>query len=460
MFSIKTKIIFGYTLVFGVLLTVFAIVVYQSSKNAAFNKLDANLKSYSVSLQSEITEELGEGHFDHKELAAIRPEGLSHACYQLINTQGQPLLYDPHISKSFSFDPKQIPKDSTFFREIKIHKRRYRVLVTPFETIQDSLYILETAASIHEAYADLDRLFYLFLFMIPIGLIVTGFTAYIISKAAFRPITRIVNTAKEISVKNLNKRLEVPRVNDEVKELAETLNEMIERLDNSFKSQRIFIANASHEIKTPLTAIQTQLEVLERNMNGIEDKKTIEDSISEIEKLTKLTNSLLILEKLDSSMYILNLEEVRIDELLTECVQMINKLALTHCLKIKLSLFDAVEMTADKEKLRSVFANLLDNAVKYSFSNTEIHLELHEPTDNKVTVTLKNYGPGISEEEIGHVFNRFYRSNNVRAEVDGSGLGLSIAKEIIELHKGQISTKSEPGKATTFTIIIPINISQ
>jgi signal transduction histidine kinase len=455
--SIKTKIIFAYTLVFGALLLVFAAIVYQSSKEAAFNKLDANLKSYSISLQTEIVEELNENNsFDMKELASIQPQGLSNAKYQLLSAEGRIILFDSLISKSFPINSAKGSGEISFYQDINLNSQSYKILVTPFETMEDSLYILETAASANEAYEDLNRLFYLFLLLVPMGLIIAGFAAYLISKAAFKPITRIVNTAKNISAKNLDKRLELPRAKDEVRELAEALNEMIERLDDSFKSQRIFVANASHEIKTPLTVIQIQLDSLKKNLNRNDDLETVEDSIAEIEKLTKLTNSLLILVKLDSAQYKLIYETVRLDELLADCVQMTGKYAQIKNLKINLSISDAIEVTADKEKLRSVFINLLDNAVKYSFKNTEINLNLHELENNNVKITIENCGTGIEPGEIEHIFKRFYRSNEIRADICGSGLGLAIAKEIVELHGGEIKVQSKPGRKTVFIVIIPI----
>ena len=456
--AIKTKIIFAYTIVFGALLTIFAVIIYRSSKEAAFSKLDANLKSYSVSLQTEIIEDFSERNkLDLKEISLIQPHGLSNARYQLIDTNGHFLLLDSLISRNFVLNASDLSSRTSFYKNIRLGSRHYRIFVTPFETIEDSLFILETAASAHEAYEDLNRLFYLFILLIPTGLIITGFAAYLISKAAFKPMTRIVSTAKHISVKNLDERIELPKAKDEVRVLAETLNEMIERLDSSFKSQRIFIANASHEIKTPLTVIQMQLEALKKNLSRNDDKQTVEDSIGEIEKLTKLTNSLLILEKLDSSQYKLNLEQVRIDELLVDCIQSINKYAQIRNIKINLSLSDAVEINADKDKLRSVFINLLDNAVKYSFPDSEINFTLYELINNEMKITLENCGPSIKPDEEEYIFKRFYRSNETRADVGGSGLGLAIAKEIVELHGGSLNVKSIEGQKTIFTVILPFN---
>lgn len=459
MFSIKTKLIFAYTLVFGIMLMVFAIIIYQSSREAAFNKLDTNLKSYALSLQSEIEDQLDDrGEVNQEKLKEIRSQSLEHTRYQLFNEHSGKIIYDSLLTKYISFDSESLVKDISIYKTTKLKSHHYRVLITTFEADNDSIYVLETAASLHDAYEDLDRLFYLFVFLIPLGLIITGFSAYLLSRAAFRPITKIVNTAKAISDKNLDERIEVPKVKDEVRELSVALNEMIERLDISFKSQRRFVANASHEIKTPLTAIQTQLEVLKRDLTNVEDQKTVDDSISEIEKLTKLTNSLLTIAKLDSSRSKLNLEQIRIDELLADCAQDLNKAAIAKDIKMNLSISDANEILGDKEKLKSVFLNLIDNAIKYSNPNSTVIISMENIPRDKIKINVENTGHGIPGNEIPHIFNRFYRSNEIRAEIGGSGLGLAIAKEIIELHKGEIKVKSKPDEITIFTVILPSNV--
>ncbi|MHB1688076.1 MAG: HAMP domain-containing sensor histidine kinase [Ignavibacteriaceae bacterium] len=457
MFSIKSKIILAYTFIFGLMLTGFSIIIYQSTKQAEFSKLDANLKSYSVSLQTEIEEELGESHsLNLKNLSSIRFEGLSGVRYQLFNLKGNKVLSDTLLSFLSDSSFKKVKKRSSFFEKVKFENKSYSVLWSSFETEDDSLYFLETAASMNDAYADLDRLFYLFIIIIPIGLILTGFTAYVISKAAFRPIAQMADTAKNISGKNLDKRLDFPKTKDEVRTLGETLNEMIERIDKAFKSQRQFIADASHEIRTPLTIIQTELELAERKLKDDEAKESINIALNEIDGLTKLTNSLLTLARLDSLRVNLELSNVRLDELLTDCVQSINQTALKKKVRINLSITDAVEIKADKEKLKSVFLNLIDNAIKYSNAGAGVSVTLNKIENEKVVVTVEDEGEGISPEELPHIFKRFYRSNEIRAEVSGSGLGLAIAKEIIEMHHGEITVESNLGKGTIFKVIVPV----
>lgn len=458
MFTIKFKIILAYTIVFGLMLTIFAGLIYHNIKEAAFIKLDTNLKSYSISLRTEIEDELDDStSLNMKKLNSIRAKGLYGERFQLFDNEGNCIVNDSILSKFSIIDIAKANKSSFEYKKQKIDHRMYRILLSTFETEKDKLYVLETATSVKDVFEELDRLLYLFLFIIPAGLIVTGFAAYFISSAAFKPIAQMANTARNISAENLDKRLDLPKAKDEVRSLGITLNEMIERIDSAFKSQKRFIANASHEIRTPLTVIQTELEILEKKIKDNESNEGIKNALSEIEDLTKLTNSLLIIAKLDSSPTKLNFKNVRVDELLAECSQSLNKAAIKKGLQINLSIDDPIEIFADKEKIKSVFLNLIDNAIKYSFDNQIVTITLQKISDNKIQISFENIGRGISTEEMPFIFNRFYRSNEIRAEISGHGLGLAIAKDIINLHKGEINVESVAGNRTIFRVDFPIN---
>ncbi|MHB8579697.1 MAG: HAMP domain-containing sensor histidine kinase [Ignavibacteriaceae bacterium] len=459
MFSIKSKIIFAYTLVFGVMLSGFSFIIFQSTKHAEFQKLEANLKSYSVALQTEIAEELSkDGELDLKELRSVRAKGLGGVRFQLFNSSHKKILSDSILSQFPEINFNQAEKQVFHYSKFHIQKESFKILWIPFETEQDSLYVLETAASMKDAYEDLDRLFYIFIIIIPLGLILTGIMAYFISKAAFKPITQMAETAKKITGNNLDQKLKLPKAKDEVRALGETLNEMVERLDNAFKSQKRFVADASHEIRTPLTVIQTELEILERKLTDIEAKESIKSALNEIEGLTKLTSSLLTLSKLDSSQIKLNLTLVRLDELLTECVQLLNRQARKKNVQLNLQINDAAEVKGDKEKLKSVFVNLLDNAIKFSNTNSSVSIKLEITGSKIIKIYFEDNGCGIPAQELPYIFKRFYRSNETRAEIIGNGLGLAIAKEIVDMHKGEITVSSEVGTNTVFSVILPMNI--
>ena len=460
MFTIKFKIILAYTIAFGIMLTVFAVIIYDSTKEATFMRLDTNLKSYSISLRTEIEDELqDEVPLNVNELSAVKAKGLVGEKFQLFNSMGGIILKDSLLANIPLGNVNEIKENSFIYEKKKIDHRKYRILWSAFETQNDSVYILETAASVRDVYDDLDRMFYLFLFIIPAGLIITGVAAYFISKAAFKPIIKMAETAKNISGKNLSLRLELPEAKDEIRILGETLNEMIKRIDYAFKSQKSFIANASHEIRTPLTIIQTELEIIEKKLKNEEIKEGIKNALVEIENLTKLTSSLLTIAKLDISQAKLNLSRFRIDELLADCVQAMNSAAIKKNIQIALSLEEAIEIEADKEKLKSVFLNLIDNAIKYSNPSSHVMVTLERNSVEKISVSVEDTGIGIHQSEILYIFNRFYRSNEIRAEINGSGLGLSIAKEIVDLHQGEIKVESEIGVKTVFSICLPTGVS-
>ena len=459
MFSIKSKIILAYTAVFGLMLTIFAFIIYHSTKEASFLKLNTNLKVYSVLLRSEIEDELDDSAaLNLKTLTSVRAKGLIGERFQLFDTRGNIIIRDSVLAKIQMPSISKVLDESIDYDRRKIDHHKYHILWSKFETENDSVYILETAASVKDVYDDLDRLLYLFLVIIPAGLILTGIAAYFISKAAFKPITNMAETAKNISGENLERRLDLPKARDEVRSFGEILNEMIARIDNAFKSQKRFVAYASHEIRTPLTVIQTELEILEKKIKDNESKESIKIALSEIEDLTKLTNSLLTIAKLDSSQTKMDFRQIRIDELLADCAQAMYQAAVKKNIKINLSIDDSIEIKADKEKLKSVFINLIDNAIKYSPAGSSVSIKLEKLLDSKIKVIVKDDGIGISKEDIPYIFNRFYRSSEIRSEISGSGLGLAVTKEIVELHRGEIKVESKIGEGTIFSIILQENI--
>jgi heavy metal sensor kinase len=310
-----------------------------------------------------------------------------------------------------------------------------------------------------EAARNLAHLRLLFLISIPSALVLASIAAYIITRSAFRPIATMVATARQISASNLDQRLLVPPANDEIRQLAETLNSMIERIDSAFNAQRQFIADASHELRTPLTIICSELEFAKRRVADGETIESLQNSLSEIDRLARMAESLLLLARLDSSTSLITFSPVRLDELLPECVQLVNKIAEQKGIQIKVHVDEAVEIQGDSERLKSALLNLLDNAVKYSQTGGEVRVSLSILTspDREAQITVADNGHGISPDDLPHIFERFYRASSNRGESSGSGLGLAIAQRVISLHSGDIQVASELSEGTVFTVNLPIS---
>lgn len=455
MFTIKSQIVLAYTLIFGVILSVFAYIIYRSTEKAEITRLDSKLKSYSVLLQSEI-EEQSRDHdgYDLSDFKAVPSDGLKWNKFELLDRNGKNVLGDTVITQPAKSFCNSIFNLGEKYDEIKIGRHHARVYISTVEINEKTNHILIVSSSLEEVREDLERLLLIFLIVIPAGLIFAGFSAYLIAKKAFSPISKMILTANNISAYSLEKRLIVPDSNDEVKALSLTLNSMLDRIDSSFKSHRQFIANASHEIRTPLTVIQTELELSLKKHNDDDTAESLRVSLKEIENLDKLTNSLLTLAKIDAQKYKLDVKSTRIDELVLECVQKLNPFAKKLGKVIKIKIDEIFEIVGDEDKLKSIVMNLLENALKYSADCEEISIELQK-TGTGIDLLVKDCGPGIPEEELSHVFERFYRSNETRAEIEGSGLGLAIVKEFVEMHKGIISVSSKP-RDTIFRVQLPL----
>lgn len=467
MFSIKTKIIFSYTFLFGIILSLFSFIIYQDIQQTQLERLDANLDKYCMAVKEKTNQVAGEQTGENTGNFNNDPSNISSFDFKDIPQSG---LHDTHL-QIFTIDGKLVVKDSllsNYYRQSNrkintlpstvtevINGNKFRIYRSPIEIEDDTLYAAEIAASLAPIYESMHRLFALFLLIIPLALVLTGFTAYIISKAAFKPITKMAKTAKLISASNLDKRLELPRANDEVKMLGETLNGMIERIDAAFKSQRQFIANASHEIKTPLTIIYSELQLALRDLKNNESEESIRIALAEIEHLTTLTNSLLTLISLDSVNSQLRIEKFRLDELLIDSIHAMYQTAMQKLVTISLTISGAVELSGDKEKLKRVFENLIDNAIKYSKKNGSLRVELKNVSNGKAEIIFSDAGIGINSNEIDKIFERFYRSDEIKSSHAGSGLGLAIAKEIVGMHHGEIKVRSELGKGTEVTVILP-----
>jgi hypothetical protein len=457
MLSIKLKIVLSYTIIFGVLLSLFALIIYHSTEKADVAKLDTKLKSYSILLQSEMEEQSREDSgFNYKDFKSVSSDGLKMTGFQFFDSNSKMVIGDTIITKPDAKLTNSILNGSDKFERIKINGHRSRIYYSPVEIEEKTDHILVVSSSLGEVHEDLERLLLLFLIIIPSGLILAGFSAYWIAKKAFKPVNNMISTANEISAYSLDKRLNVPKTNDEVKSLSITLNSMIDRIDKTFKSHRQFIADASHEIRTPLTVIQTELELALKKITDKSSKEGIKTSLIEIENLSRLTNSLLTLAKIDAQKNKLEIRKVRLDELILDCVQLLKPYADQNNNKIDISIDDVVEYNGDREKLKSVIINILDNAIKYSGTGKEIYISLNKVNYGQIFIKVKDNGPGISTNDLPHIFERFYRSTETRSSVEGNGLGLAIVKGFVEMHGGEINVSSIPGQGTIFVVKLPV----
>jgi two-component system, OmpR family, sensor kinase len=457
MFSIKAKIILAYTVIFGALLIVFCAVIYHSTRHANFAKFDERLTNFAMTLRVEIEEQTNDEELlDVKELQNIPAEGLLDANIRVIDSRGNVLLgsrfWQAYSSKRWKLALKGTP----VFETIDINGEQYRFLTWPVKVKKGILCALQTAASMREINADLNRLFVLFLLLIPIALLLTGLAAYFVSKAAFKPILKMAAGARSISLANLKTRVELPRAKDEVRLLGETLNDMIGRIEAAYSSQKQFIASASHELRTPLTIMQAELELAEKKLHDSAAAANISIALAEIDSLSRLTRSLLLLSQLDAVQLQPHRQPLRLDELLIECIQAMKSGAAKKNIRLDLTIAEAIEIVADREKLKSVCLNLIENAVKYTKENGTVTVTLEAIDHGFARFSVQDSGPGIPPEDLPYIFDRFFRSDETRANAKGSGLGLAIVKELVTLHHGTVSVQNLPHGGAFFEVKLPL----
>jgi signal transduction histidine kinase len=449
MFSIRSKIILFNAILFGAILIVFAGVLYKSVKHNGMARLDAQLEQYVAGFSRTLGGEFEDNHLlDTAEINELRTEGPKGVRYRLIDGKGRLILGTLPV----------IPAEKGLrgFSRVTIDGKQYRRLVLELEPEPEKDFLLIAAAPLDDVYAALRNLIFVFSFLIPACLALAGLASWFIIHFAFRPLTRIIQTAAEVSVNNLENQLTLPKARDEIWKLGSVFNQMLLRLSAAFKSQKQFAADASHEIRTPLAIIRSELEYARRFTDDKRVTESIETSLGEIDRLAGLAEGLLMLARLDAGQITLNRQPVRLNELVVETMRRVQSLADKKKISLVCMPLPEVVAQADEEKLIRVLLNVFDNAIKFSPFGGTVKISV-ETNLKSVKISITDNGPGISPQDLKNIFKRFYRSEIVRADTEGSGLGLAIAQELISLHKGSISVASGQAGGTQVTIELPLN---
>lgn len=274
------------------------------------------------------------------------------------------------------------------------------------------------------------------------------------SRELVRPIDEMTRIVKQINAKEMDRRLNIKGMHDELKELAITFNEMLDRIENSYETQNRFTSDASHELRTPIAVIQGYINMLDRW--GKADGEILDESIeaikSESHNMKRLTEKLLLLAKADKGILELEFKPFALNELILEISRETSMIDHNH--KISNTINDVEHILADRESLKQAIRIFVDNSVKYTPDGGEISINSYF-NKKKIYIEIADNGIGISKEDMDNIFNRFYRVDKSRTkESGGHGLGLSIAKWIVNQHKGEIEVKSELNKGTVITIIL------
>lgn len=322
-------------------------------------------------------------------------------------------------------------------------------LVVGGVTAHGQTYQVVVAASIRPQQQSVSTVLSLLLFSFPVLLLLVGLSTWWLVGRALAPVERIRAQVSHIGGTRVDKRIPVPRTEDEIARLAETMNEMLARLDEAGQAQRRFVADASHELRSPLATLVTSLEVAAADPSGRTRGDLAPVMEAEVRRMSRLVEDLLLLAKADEHAVRLDLVDVDLDDLAGEEV---SRLRTTRGLRIEPHV-RPVRVQGDPDRLRQVITNLADNAARHARSTVRLRVG---PDGDDALVVVEDDGPGIAPKDRQHVFERFVRLDDSRGRSSGgSGLGLAIVQEIVRAHHGSVVIADAEGGGCRMEVRIP-----
>jgi signal transduction histidine kinase len=302
----------------------------------------------------------------------------------------------------------------------------------------------------------MENLLNVLLAAIIVSIFILAFAGYMLTRKALNPVNIITKKASQISQNNLEERIQVPVANDELGQLSQVLNNLLDRLQRAFITQQQFLADAAHELKTPLAVLRTHWESeLNNEELSLEIREKLVQDIETLSRLSHLINNLLLLSKTEALRSTFEFDTVILDELINEVLSDARVLADLKSQNIEVTDLEPVKVSGDRMRLYQLFFNLVDNAIRYSATSGKIWISLKR-RKNWNEIEIRDNGPGIAEEDLPYIFDRFYRAQKDRARsTGGSGLGLSICQLIVQSHDGEIKVESKKGIGTVFLVRLP-----
>ncbi len=455
--TIKAKIVLANLAVFGILLSGLAYFVYNRTLHSDMTAIDLRLESCAARIITEFEDEWEEEEDpEWDDILDITAEGLQDVRMSLRTIDGLLLFSNDSISPAPEDVRGVILAGESMRETVNNGGQKRRKAIFPVAVDGEVRFALTLMTSITETDARLDRLAMILFGSVAVALLIASIAVYLVTRVSFRPMSHMVRTAEQISADKLDRRIDLPTQDDEVSRIGTALNDMMDRIEAAFRSQRQFVADASHELRSPLTVIIGELEAIQMRLEQESLKESLQAALGEMDRLTRLVDQLLTLTRIDAGKPVLAKRLVRFDEVLVDCVRLMRREALAKKIEMNLHIEKAIEMNADPVKLKSIVLNLLENAVRYSGNGGTVNVTLQEGSGETAELEVSDTGPGIVPEDRIRVFDRFYRAAGARASSDGSGLGLAITKTLVELHDGRIRIEDGPMGGALFRVELPI----
>jgi heavy metal sensor kinase len=336
------------------------------------------------------------------------------------------------------------------------NKIQARTLTIPVQEGGQIAYFIKLFSPLTSLYSFLRHLKIMLLLLFPFVIMSSGLAGIFLARVVLTPVDKMIETIHRISAENLKLRVNIPRTDDELERLAETFNGMVDRLEQSFSSQRQFIEDLTHELRTPLSVMKGELEVTLKRLRSAQDYEAIlHSSLDEVNRIIKISEDLLMLARFDSDSMSIERSPLDLADLVPEILKEIKILAEEKGVGLVVSRQESTVVQGDRIRLRQLFMNLLDNALKYTSPQGTVIISVFREHPWAKAV-IADTGKGIPENVLARIFDRFFRIEKNNGQ-SGFGLGLPIAMAIAQAHQGRIEVKSTLHKGSTFTVWLPLS---
>jgi heavy metal sensor kinase len=477
--SVRVRLTLWYTAVLTLVLIVLSLITYFIFWRSTVQRSDANLyelsEAFLTTLNAEVKDQSGPDSLKLAGQVAITEHRFRDHIFAIFDTAGNIVVSSQDVppaapatsssaagalsSHSFQRFLDASSRSERLFGEVTGGEDGYRGFARHFSS-GGTTYILVILRSLHPQQEMLEEITSTFAWVIPIAIVLASLGGYFLARKSLAPVVAMSSQAGRIGAANLHQRLAVQNDRDELGHLARSFNSLLDRLSQSFERQQRFMADASHELRTPVAILRGEAEVaLSQQSRSLEEyRESLGVLHQEAERLTHIVEDLFTLTRADAGQYPLQPRDFYLDELVGECVHSARTLALAK--KISLNFEEASEspIRADESLVRRMILNLLDNAIKYTSDGGRVTVTCRRAGEEYV-LSIMDTGGGIPADLQPRIFERFFRADKVRSRAEndggGAGLGLSISRWIAEAHHGRLELTRSDSIGSTFTAYLP-----
>lgn len=463
--SFQTRLAFWYTLLLTVTVLILGFVILTVSRVSVLQTIDGALEDAGVAVLEvvRITPHTASPRPVVLSLVSdmpLRTPGVWVQIWQSASEEGQmtPRLLeasDSLASSDRALDPNSLTTHDPLYTSLTFNGQPLRVLTIPLFDGDLPFGVVQTATSITYFEQMQQSLPPIIILSAIIAILISLLMSVTLAGRAIRPIEKITQAASRIvDARDLSVRLPEEDVDEELGTLIQVVNHMMERLEHVFDVQQRFIGDVSHEMRTPLTSIIGHVEIMQRY--GV-DSDSLQSVHQEAERLSRIVNELLFLVRADNGEIAVDMAPLNLDTLVLEVYEQTHHLTKGRALKLMLAHIDPVKVRGNRDRLRQLLMNLMTNAIKFTPDQGTIQLSLRAEKHQAI-LEVMDTGIGISDQDQRRIYDRFFQVDTSRTNNqhnDGSGLGLSIARWVVDIHHGNIVVKSKLGQGTTFTVTLP-----